>query len=445
MTSTFTSLRDLFRLGPKQKIAFCFAQGERKATLTYGEALSRIEAFPLPEETTVGLFLDQEIDILIALFALIGKRRLVLLNPEDQPETIIAEMQATRVEKLYGSADLCEEFAPYLHEKQNIEETEVLFFTSGTTSLAKAVMLTESSLLAAARNGSSLLPLKQEDVLLSMLPLSHVFGFVCALLWPLYCGASVALYRGRRMMFFDFAFFQPTATTLVPQMAGFFLAKGLYNPELKLILIGAGDCPDAVLQGIAKLGIRVSFGYGLTETSSGIALSLGDEPRAFTICPDYDLRIAEDGEILVHSKTTLMKGYFEDDKATKAVLKGDVLYTGDLGYLDEHGRLHLCGRKKDTLVFSDGTKLYLPEYEAKLVTYLGEEADFAIGLDAKGRLTLVIFGPRDYKDEAMAFNATQSRNRQIVKIVRLTRKPDRTKTGKIQRYKLPLDEEGELL
>ena len=419
--------------------------GEQKATLTYEEALSRIEAFPLPEETTIGLFLDQEIEILIAMFALIGKRRLVLLNPEDQPETIIAEIQATRVEKLYGSADLCKEFAPYLHQKKHINETEVLFFTSGTTSLAKAVMLTESSLLAAARNGSSLLPLKQEDVLLSMLPLSHVFGFVCALLWPLYCGASVALSRGRRMMFFDFAFFSPTATTLVPQMAGFFLAKGLYNPELKLILIGAGDCPDAVLQGIAKLGIRVSFGYGLTETSSGIALSLGDEPRAFTICPDYELRIAEDGEIVVRSQTTLMKGYFEDEEATKAVLKGDTLYTGDLGYLDEQGRLHLSGRKKDTLVFNDGTKLYLPEYEAKLAAYLGEEADFAIGLDASSRITLAIFGPRDYKAEAMAFNATQPRNRRIVKIVRLTRKLDRTKTGKIQRYKLPLDEEGELV
>ena len=74
----------------------------------------------------------------------------------------------------------------------------VLFFTSGTTSFSKAVVLTDESLMSSAFNGSSLLPLSPDDTLLCLLPLSHVFGFVCGLLWGLSCGATVALGRGPR-------------------------------------------------------------------------------------------------------------------------------------------------------------------------------------------------------------------------------------------------------
>ena len=77
-------------------------------------------------------------------------------------------------------------------------------------------------------------------------------------------------------------FYQPTVATLVPQMAGFLAMRNLLNPELRLILIGAGECSDVIINGVKAKGIRVSFGYGLSETSSGVALSLGDDPRAMT-------------------------------------------------------------------------------------------------------------------------------------------------------------------
>ena len=97
----------------------------------------------------------------------------------------------------------------------------------------------------------------------------------------------------------DFAEYRPTAVCLVPEMAAFLASRKLFNPELKLILIGAGPCSDRTLEMIRSMGIRVSYGYGLTESSSGIALSLGEDPRAMTVCPDYQAAIEPDGEISV--------------------------------------------------------------------------------------------------------------------------------------------------
>ena len=108
-------------------------------------------------------------------------------------------------------------------------------------------MLTEQSLCSSAYNGGALLPLSPSDTLMCMLPLSHVFGFVCGLLWGLSCGACVALGRGARHYIDDLAYFGPTARSAVPLLLGFLVQHGLLNRELKLILVGAGDCPAALL------------------------------------------------------------------------------------------------------------------------------------------------------------------------------------------------------
>ena len=78
---------------------------------------------------------------------------------------------------------------PFFHLKYSASR---FTFTSGTTERARAVVLTEGSLCASAACGSALLPLSGNDTLLCMLPLDHVFGFVCGLLWGLSSGAAVA-------------------------------------------------------------------------------------------------------------------------------------------------------------------------------------------------------------------------------------------------------------
>ena len=414
-----------------------FAQGN-KIHWSYKDLLKNIEDFPLPKARCVGIFASTTAEAIVSIFALAGKRRIVLLDPDSELSTLVAQIQKTHIGALLGDDGLAAELHEYLDVDYQCSDVDILFFTSGTTSKAKAVMLSEESLCAAAYNGGSLLPLRPEDTLLSVLPYSHVFGFVCALLWPLSFGCAVCLGRGMRSIFFDFGEYHPTVASLVPQMAGFLAAKKLFNPELRLILIGAGTCDSAVLNLIRSQGIQVSFGYGLTETSSGVALSLGDDPYAMSVCPDYQIEIAADGEIVLHGGPTFMKGYYDDDESTANVLHDGALYTGDLGKV-ENGLLYITGRKKEILVFNDGTKLFLPEFEGDLRKILGQDADFAVLQGKDGSIILYIHKPTGIEEQIEKFNLAYPRSHRVAKIIYAPSPLPRTKTGKVQRYLITTD------
>ena len=313
----------------------------------------------------------------------------------------------------------------------------ILFFTSGTTEQARAVVLTDHSLCQSAWNGSEKLPLSPADTLLNLLPLGHVFGFVCGLLWGLACGATVALGRGARHYADDCTYFRPTAVSVVPMLLGFLMKMQAVNPELRLILVGAGDCPPQLLAAAAAQGIRVSFGYGLTETSSGVAISVSGDPFAMEICPDDTVTLAEDGEILIQAPTCMMQGYYKLPDATAAVLRDGVLHTGDLGYLDEAGRLHVTGRKKEMLVLSDGTKIFLPEYEARLMEALGH-TELAVTL-WDGRPVLIYSGEtqeQELKEKLRPLMARLPRGQQLAAILITADSLPRTATGKIKRWEV---------
>ncbi len=438
----FLSLREMVEAQRSTDTAFRYLGSDGLRDMSFCELLGRIDSYPVPEADVVGLLLDNDIDSVISLLALAGRRQLVLMNPDDDQRILSSQIRATHVGALIGDDELRNELGAQLEQGYRTDSRDILLFTSGTTQSSRAVALTEQNLCSATYNGGFMLPLKSTDSLLCMLPLSHVFGLVCSLLWPLSFGCTICLGSGIRGMVTDFSLFHPTAVCLVPQMARFMAAKRLFNQELKLVLIGAGDCDDMTLSAIKAMGIRVSFGYGLTETSSGIALSVGDDPRLMSICPDYSLRIADDGEIVVSSKTTMMKGYYEDEKATAEVLKGGELFTGDLGVLED-GKLRVTGRKKEMLVFSDGSKLFIPEYEQRLSSVLGQGMDFAITQTEKGDVALFLRCAQEAMDEIGkridAFNRDLPRSHQINEVVRMEGPIPRTRTGKVRRYDLDAD------
>ena len=329
-----------------------------------------------------------------------------------------------------------------------ITADRILFFTSGTTSRSKAVVLTGKSLCSSAWNGSQMLPLSPEDTLLCTLPLAHVFGFVCGLLWGLSCGACVALGRGARHYIDDHAFYRPTAVSLVPSLLGFLLKAKAFGPQLRNILIGAGDCPPQLLDAVKAAGIAVSFGYGLTETSSGVAISTGKspDPYAMDICPDDTITIAADGEVLIHAPTCIMQGYYKDPASTAEVLKDGILCSGDLGFIDADGRLHITGRKKDMLVLADGNKIFLPEYEAELARLLkteetateNEQAEFAVDLSA-GRPVLIWTGRGTREEIIKKIQPAMEmlpRGQQITDIIFTEGPLPRTATGKLKRWEI---------
>ena len=389
-------------------------------------------------KSCLGVLCDGSLDCVTTIFAAnLAGLQLVLLD-ENAPESLLRTLIAyTDIDMLWGDEDLTEALEGCLTSGVKDGAGRILFFTSGTTERAKAVMLTDHSLCQSAYNGSAKLPLSPQDTLLCLLPLGHVFGFVCGLLWGLSCGACVALGRGARHYIDDCSFYRPTAVSVVPLLLGFLIQQRCMNDELKLILVGAGDCPAPLLAAVAAQGRRISFGYGLTETSSGVAISVEGDPFAMEICPDDTVSFAEDGEILISAPTCMMQGYYKLPEATAAVLRDGVLHTGDLGYLDEAGKLHITGRKKDMLVLADGTKIFLPEYEARLMKALGH-TELAVTLRS-GRPLLVYSGEGDKTDlltKLMPLMAELPRGQQLRDILITDEPLPRTATGKIKRWEL---------
>ena len=320
-------------------------------------------------------------------------------------------------------------------------EGELLFFTSGTTSSSKIVRLTSQSFCTSAWSGQSMLACGEDDVILSILPLAHVFGFVCSMLWGLAYGATIALGRGVRHLVDDALFFNPTILPAVPTLINAMLRFDALNPGLRVALIGAAPCTPEVTAALREKGIKVYLGYGLTETSSGIAITQDlDEPEALYPCPGADFRIEEDGEVTI-ATPCMMQGYI----GAEPMFEGDRFFTGDLGWFDDKGRLHLKGRKKDVLLMADGTKIFCPEYEENLEHLTGLPD---LGVTMKNGRAVLVAGSlsNDPATEADMrakllktvgeYNRSLQRSQQIYDVIVRADSLPRTATGKIKRYEL---------
>ncbi len=446
---SFTEMLTYYAENGSNQTALIYDKDGTILSLSYGELLEmtqqRKEELLASGKTSIGIFCSSTVECIVTVFAAAtADMQLVMLDGVIAEEHIAKQIKAGDVDMLWsdGKKSIAG-FEQFLTDGVEKNAGRMLFFTSGTTGISKAVVLTEQSLCASAYNGSEKLPLSPEDTLLCLLPLSHVFGFVCSLLWGLSCGAAVALGRGARQMPFDLQYFRPTAVSVVPMLLGFLIKQKLLNDNLSLVLIGAGDCPEKLLDAVAAMGKRVSFGYGLTETSSGVAISVTGDPHAMEICPDDTVTIAPDGEILIQAPTCMMQGYYKDKESTQAVLKDGVLFSGDLGYIDLDGRLHITGRKKEMLVLPSGTKIYLPDYEHDIAKAL-ENAELAVIL-LKAKPVLVIKELPEKRQEILDKLAQvmkkSPRAHRITDVIFTDKPLPRTATGKIKRWEIQKTEE----
>jgi long-chain acyl-CoA synthetase len=369
----------------------------------------------------------------------IGAEQAKALERSHAPYTVLEELRTT----LAGIDPLTE--GPPV-EPEDVAE---LVFTSGTTGHPKGVILTHRNIATNVRMLSVLVPPTPENRVLSLLPLSHMFEQTTGLFTPLSGGSSITYVSSLRpdVIFEAMAQSRVTSMSCVPQVLELFRAgvdrevrRQGKERQFRMLMSTAGALPIAarrillrqlhskfggalnfmVVGGAAadpelcrwweRAGIKIIAGYGMTEASPVVAAhSL--RRRFFDSVgpplPGIDVRIAEDGEILIRGDN-VTSGYWRNDEATHDAFSDGWYRTGDIGSLDERGDLRLRGRKKSMIVLANGMKVHPEDVEAALSADARVHGVVVFGLahgqDVEVHAVLLIDHPEDAAEIVQAAN-----------------------------------------
>lgn len=314
----------------------------------------------------------------------------------------------------------------FIDAKINNEAMGFMLFTSGTTAMSKAVMLSHKNIASNLMDIAKVLNLDERDTLLSFLPLHHTFECTVGFLYPISRGSSIAYCEGIRHIANNIKEYQITAMISVPALYESIYKRLMKNIEkkgklpevekmikltnmfskvgidikrvvfkdiidglggkIRLLVNGAAALSPEVEKGFNDLGITTVQGYGLTETSPVISAGTDFEQRIGSVgkvFPSVKLKIINKdengiGEIYVKGPTVML-GYYQNEEATKEVLDKGWFNTGDLGYVDKKGFLFLCGRKKSVIVLKNGKNVFPEEIETVINKIEGVKESFVYG------------------------------------------------------------------
>lgn len=314
----------------------------------------------------------------------------------------------------------------YMNAKIDPYKMSILLFTSGTTSLSKAVMLNQNGIATNIYDMQLVEIFYDTDVNIAFLPFHHIFGST-GMLVMLASGMKTVFPDGLRYIKQNLAEYKVSVFVGVPiliekmystvqkelekrkklKLVNFLI--GLSNFLLKLhidirrklfkqlidalggsmrfIISGGAPLDKKISKWFNSIGIYLVQGYGLTETSPVITAENSYERRAGSVgkpMQDVEIQIVDKdttgiGEITAKGPS-IMLGYYNDKALTDTVIKDNWFHTGDLGYIDKDGFLFITGRKKDMIVLKNGKKVFPEELEL-LVNNLEEvEESFIYGL-----------------------------------------------------------------
>ncbi len=300
----------------------------------------------------------------------------------------------------------------------------ILYLTSGATGEPKMALVTHQAIVANLDMGPEALRLCPADTMIAFLPSAHIAQRIVVELLPMRCGAPVAFSESLIKLPQEIRSVRPTVLLAPPRMweriyaticaevrkrpaaarklfygaLGMALAaqryrhagkpvplrlraplgvadrllfrkiRSRFGGRLRVAASGAAPLAKNLAEFYEAVGMPIVEGYGLTEGGI-VTLNPLDQPRAGSIgkpLPGVEVRIADDGELLVRTPC-LFSGYWRDPRATTEVVTDGWLHTGDIAYLDE-GFVHITGRKTEVIVSSTGKKIFPARVEALFKT-----------------------------------------------------------------------------
>jgi acyl-CoA synthetase (AMP-forming)/AMP-acid ligase II len=323
-------------------------------------------------------------------------------------------------------------------------------FTSGTTGRPKGVLMTHAQTLRLYAEWCDLAGLREGDRYLIVNPFFHIFGYKAGCIASLIRGATIL-----PVPVFDvdhvLELVEREKVTVLPGPPTLYhsllAAQGKRDlSSLRVAVTGAADIPvDLVRRIVGELPFRsIMTGYGLTEAGTATASRPGDsfEDIATTVgtpCDGVEIRIADDGEVLVRGYSVML-GYLDDPAATAQAIDPDGwLHTGDLGTLDDRGHLRIVGRKKDMFIVG-GFNAYPAEIEGFLMKHPAVAQAAVIGvpderLGQVGKAFVVRQGPLS-ADELIAWSRERMAGFKVPQSVEFLDELPLNATGKVMKDQL---------
>lgn len=323
----------------------------------------------------------------------------------------------------------------------------IILFTSGTTSISKAVMLSHENLVSNIYAVTSVVQLNSSDVHMAFLPFHHCFGSMALIFFLTFGGMNVFCdglrHIQKNMQEYKVSFFV-CVPLLIEAMykrimsevkkqgktniikigstvsngllkVGIDIRRKLFKQVLdqlggniRVIVSGAAPLDKEVAKAFNAFGILTLQGYGLTETSPILSAENIKHIRYGSVGTpmfNVELKIFEPdsegfGEIIAKGPN-IMLGYYENEEATNEVIVDGWFHTGDLGYIDKNGFVFITGRKKNVIVLKNGKNIYPEEIEILIANlpYVEESMVFGLPKDDDLLLSAKIVYNKEYTEQ----------------------------------------------
>lgn len=426
----------------------------------------------LPDKEITSLIKRSEVDAVIyekkhqelfeklKLDTEINLNTLICINEEDDTDSKTISFESL-LEK--GRKLIKEKSKLYDEITIDANSMSIMLFTSGTTSAAKIVMLSQDNVLSNLYAYQTHFKINQDDTLLSFLPIHHTFECSITILYGFYSGATIAFCDGLRYIQANLKEYEVSIFVAVPLVLETMYKKimkaiadqgktklintmtkisnGLlkvhidirkivfkqiidnFGGKLRMVLYGAASLDKDTIIGLNNFGINSIQGYGLTETSPVLTAEAENKHKPGSIgYPLDNVEIKIDnpdkegvGEILAKGPN-IMLGYYKDEKKTKEAFKDGWFRTGDYGYIDDEGFIFITGRKNDIIVLRNGKNVYPQELEF-LISKLPYVAECMVFARNESNTDTAIVAKIVYNKEVMEKDYPDTKKEDYEKII----------------------------